>query len=604
MALMIQVHADADGSWSVAVGDGSTKPTRSRVDAEAARRLAKQVQDGMKDSAVVYIPGRDAARTQREEAVGRLLSEFVSDTAVAARVGRCLGATEASVSVAILDVSDAVGRSLPWELLAATSDGQALEVGESMVVARLVPGRPPLPPATAHGIRVLSWCPTPEDPACAALLDRLNRTCQSSGLAMPQRLHPRDARLPAPRDDYADILHIVCHGGLVGGQGALLIGSGDQAVGTTAHLLSDGLPRLALVVLDVCEGGHVTADDLANLAGRLVATGAAACVAPLAAASVDALSLFSTGLYESLVKGATVGASVRAGRRTVRGLSHPAPPSRWNNLAFYVGDVSAAQRVVAPASWMPDGWPRPAPDAAGVLDEALSMADAEGSNHVGVEHVLRALSSSTSGGPATHQLRGQLRPVDPRLWSGLRESVRPIKGMPAERGGTPRLRDWGRALRPGFTLDDVAVAATADPGSGLRLVAPGSAGVVVPTLSSQATWNVAGQVKAAPEPQIDQSGPANALELVWGARDGLVIVPEASQVLGRPLRDDSPSMDWMLSRSHLTWLAEGRIELHRRAKLRRPNAPTRDLPAGAVEISVGDVLELTPATWLRVTTRS
>jgi hypothetical protein len=64
------------------------------------------------------------------------------------------------------------------------------------------------------------------------------------------------------------------------------------------------------------------------------------------------------------------------------------------------------------------------------------------------------------------------------------------------------------------------------------------------------------------------------------------------------LYKDCGVVDRHLHRAQLTWLGEGRIQLWHEARRVRERVE-ETVPAGPVELLAGDLLQLSPATWLR-----
>lgn len=604
--VLLQLTGDADGGLLVALGDGQTAPARHRISPERAAAVLDAVEEALSVVDDVLIPGFDGERSDAEERAGRALSEVLQGADVARRLGQLIGeARGAGLDVVlVVDCGCPVWDAQPWELLCASPDGQPLEVAGDAVIVRLADG-------VGSGVtrrrrlRMLTWSPTPDETRCAGLLEHLETL--GDCVAVP----PDEGSVPVEDDGCHDLLHVVCHGASVAEGSRLLVDDSDRGLGTAAHLLGGALPRFGLVVLDVCEGGRPTARQVANLAGRFLATGARACVAPAEVAVVDACSAFAEGLHGALGGGAGLVAAVAAGRRQVRALAHPDPGARWSTFRLFVASLSVASGgPMVTAAAMPAGWPEVADDLLGLLDAAAAVAHREGAAHMGVEHLAMALPEVRGGGLATGLVRSRVLAVGRETWRDLQVGVVSAGPRPEVLPFTPRLVGWGAGLSSGAGLEDFWRVALADPGCGLHAL-PGDP-LVLPasddTLDS-ATWNPGAPAARKLLVGFDAvAGPARGLESVWGPEDGRRWEMAPGEVLGRasrrstiahPMYRHTATVDRALHRRQLTWRGQGVAHLHHAVRRVRRGFSTM-LDSGDATFHPGDVVVLTAATWLRI----
>lgn len=263
-------------------------------------------------------------------------------------------------------------------------------------------------------------------------------------------------------------------------------------------------------------------------------------------------------------------------------------------------DVEAVARLAPTARVIGIGAPADLVDALGLASPdpvALAMTRAEAvarehrSGFVGVEHLLIAAAHGPlGGGPVGDRVAAAARRVATSLIAGLS-----AYDGPAERAVvTPALRAV-LAKRP-LDLDGLwaGLAASGDSTLDELLGAPVLAPVdAITTLKSFVI-------------DLPEFPPA-ALVVMGGPEDGRRVVLSAGETLGRAAPEGGPEhalyasgpSDPRLSRRHLVWLGGGRVSLVRPGRLVRERHPVLCGP-GVVEVSVGDVLELTPATRVRV----
>ena len=587
--ILLHIARDGEARWRVSVGDGATRPAAGVLPADTVSALLTGVPALLESRARVLVPGADAARTRAEEAAGAaLLDALASMPEVYGRLRELLGVAAGQQRPArvVVDAEDAEARALPWELLAAGEARPPLESAAQGAVSRLMPGRParPMRPGAP---RVWCWTPTPEDPSCARLRDAL--------LALPV-----DARVlelseghSLPEASGPEILQIIAHGRRDMEAVGVSLGQGGQDSGALSARLEPLLSRVEAVVLAVCAGADATPRELDNLAGRLAAAGATLVVSPLQRAGVEALERFLQGFYSTLLLGQPIPQAVVEGRRALRAWGHPHPQCRWSNVALLVSDVAALDH--GPLWRSPvrlAGWPEAGPDAASLLSRALELAEVDG--YIGIEHLVGALVDTPGGG----DLAGWLRRVAPPRVLPFRDQLAQLSPQPGAPEGppapTPRVLGWGRRLHPDFDLESLATVIAADPEVALALF-----GAVVPSSASDA--DPYATMESLPPDRLPL---AAALVVLGGPEDGLIIRPGVGDSVGRTAERDGPDhplyqgarwWDRKLSRDHLRWVAPGRIQC-RRPLTRTRASEDEALPAGEIEVRVGDLLALTHGT--------
>lgn len=585
--ILLHIAREHDARWRVSVGDGATRPAVGAMAADRVAALLDQVPALMESHARVLVPGADQARTRAEEEAGAKLLDYLAQIPeVYGRLRELLGvaAGQGRPAWVVVDAADADARGLPWELLAAGEGRPPLESAAQGAVFRLMPGRPSRP-APSGPPRVWSWSPTPDDPSCQRLLGALS--------ALPLDTRPLSATGELPEASGPEILQITAHGRRDLEAVGLQLGQGARDTGTVAARLEPLLGRVEAVVLAVCAGADATPRELDNLAGRLAAAGASVVVSPLRRAGVEALERFLDAFYRALLGGAPLPEAVVGGRRALRAWGHPHPQCRWANVALLVSDVAALDH--GPLWRRParlPGWPDAGPDAAPLLSRTLELAETDG--FIGMEHLLGALVDTPGGG----DLAGWLRRVAPPRVLPFRDQLVQLSPQPGAPEGppapTPRVRGWGRKLHPGFDLEALATVIAADPEVALALF-----GAVLPSSASEA--DPYATMESLPP---DRLPPAQGLVVLGGPEDGLILRPRSGDSVGRTAESEGPDhplyqgtrwWDRKLSRDHLRWVGPGQIAC-RRPLTRTRASEDEVLPAGEVEVRVGDILALTHGT--------
>ena len=246
--------------------------------------------------------------------------------------------------------------ALPWELLTCKASGQPIgslprlilryEWPETQTVAEK-----PLPRAGCGRI-LLAWSAAGGAVPASEHIDAIRQACGSGAVAFDSEADvlPRaslgrlaDALAQARRQKQpVSILHILCHGGEVGGSfGLLLDGPPGQAdacaidAGRLQQILAPYADMIRLVVLMACDGGNPgrIGNELGSVAQTLHRAGIAAVVAsryPLAVrASIDVTRV----LYRELICGlrSLEGALLQARHELLRDSSH----HDWAALQLY-----------------------------------------------------------------------------------------------------------------------------------------------------------------------------------------------------------------------------------------------------------------------------
>ena len=571
MTVTVCIRVVSSGSgWTVEIGDGRTRPSSGSLGAAAVSATVEKIQELLGHVPSVLIPGRDQERSAAEEKAGRLLGGLLWGLPhVAARLSFHMGEASGGEG-ALVVVVDAVGdaRSLPWELLALSAGAACAEASGQATIVRMATGarRPKLDPR--RRVRTVVWCPTPDDSACATVLSRLSsrQGCEVVPLS------------ELADDGAVDVLHLVCHAERVADEVRVLAGA-DQSVATTAHALLEPLRRAVLVILDVCEAGSATPDELANLAGRLLMAGARAVVAPTRRTSVEALGRFEDGLYAALFDSRSVTQAVAVGRAEVRALALAHPDSRWDVFGLHVADLDVVRgRAPLLRDGGPPGWPPAGDDARAVVDAAWGLAETAG--YLGIEHLATAVGLVGAVGPGSARLRVEAGRAEV---DEVRARLSRRADLAGEVRATPRLERVAQELPAGFGLE--------------RLASGVFAGV-----HEELSYVTSEQTLVEPEPAELASVPT-VLEVIFGPEDGRRLQPEAGQVIGRwadardahiCLYEATVLVDRRLSRRHLMWLGAGRVDLLRPGWLRRgaEERPVR----GEIVLLHGDVLMLSRAT--------
>lgn len=441
---------------------------------------------------------------------------------------------------------------LAWERLFLDEDAPA-EVQRRVVVGRLSPGT--AEPTRAEGaFHVLHWCPTPNDQGCRRITGRLEELAPS---------------LEIPLDEFENhipsepfILHIVMNGGRYEVLDPHLERGTESRLGLA-------LSRCEAVVLAVIESPVGRAVELGE---KLIELGAASVIAPWGAVDVEALQRFGDGFYQALASHAALPGAVAEGRRKVRAWGRHHPEARWSKWSWRLATLEAAEQPpLRVETWRPEGWPRPASDAALLLERARELSTAQGGGYLGVEHVVAALKQVGGGGKTTAQIRQSL----PRL-DQFEATLAALSLQPGDEtlALSPRLQAWPSGLNDGFHLDELCGVLAMDLAQTLDGVRPGS-----------------GQ-------------PAVRLTVLGGPEDGRTLDMQDGDTLGRASDNDGPThalytgtrlTDRKLSRQHLTWIGPGKVDVKRAARRFRGGEIARVGP-GEVDLGVGDLLVLTHAT--------
>lgn len=581
------------GGWIVQLHELGRRAAPSRLDAAAVAEIRREIA-ALLAPTLVCIEGQDLARREDELRVGQVLARVWSSIPQVAvqSAARERARSAGQAPVLVVETEGERVSALPWELLSWAADGLPVEDGSGAVVVRLAEGtalatRPP-----GEDLRVLLWCPTPEDPACKLAIDAIQAEL---GDAVVRVEDPNDAPPPAPRR--ADLLHVVCHGKALDGAGELLFGDAVRGSGEVGAVLAALLPRVSGVTLEVCSGAAPGPEVLRSLAGRLLASGAAFCVAPSAIVSAPASVAFARAFVRSLRAGSGLAAAVAQGRGALRLLADPDPDSRPSRVLFFVTDATVMEELRLVEGEVLPGWGRVGTELRGLVQRAAVLARQGGLSWVGVEHLLAALRPDEGSARARSMARAIPRP-DHELWARLgRVWVEP--GAPLQ--PTPRLRALAEALPDGAGLEALWAALVADGSCGVHALGTGDLRALFTRDPSK--------TGGAPVAPLPLPQPATAFVVVWGPEDGRVLRPEPGQAIGRHklgsttelrLFERGDAWDQQVSGRHLVFRGPGRVHAEREVRRVRAGGPLDGLPAesGELGVAAGEWIVLGDATWL------
>lgn len=598
--LHLRVQQLANGGWFVSLGHRDERRSEGTLPPDRVAALRSALHAALRPEALplVILPQEDDATVSHLEeqagrALGATLTEIPGIAATLARHTQLDHGGPHPAPALCVDVDPEL-RALPWELLVGAAG--PLEANGSAVVARLLGGPARTPPPAATSLRVVPWCPNPDDPTCRRMLTHLQREVTALG-AYWGSAPPGQAR-----NDEAEVLVVVSHGTTSRPLASVLLGEAEAGAGTVAVVLGPLLRRAALGVLVVCGGGGEAPTDVESLAARMVASGLPACVAPVRQLGVEAALAFSSALLRALTEQATLVESVGAGRRAVRALARGEPDLRWCNLAFFVGDLGTpAGGPVVARQWLPLGCPTPGPDASALFQRAWELANMLGSGYVGVEHLLLSVDAA-GGGPAVAQTRLALTARRQGVLD-LLEGLTPNAPLAPNAPGTPRLRALVARMPHGFTQDQLWRQVLADPGCVLRVVRGAALPVTMSGIHHPERTLRTGTLEVP-----GNTHPAVSLEVVGGPEDGRVLSPTSGDVIGRyterslettvPLYRDAPATDLRVSRAHLVWEGDGTVSALRGVE-RQEGGAWSPVPSGTFLLMASTVLALSPATFLR-----
>lgn len=603
-AIVIGVNPGAEGGWTVSVGDGQTSERWGNIPRTTVATAMADVRAALGPQATVLLRNSDAARTRREEQAGRALASLLQQAGPAwAQVKFLLGVAQGRGldPVVVVDAADVDVRALPWELLAADAEDLPLET-LGAAIARRAPGHyAPAHAAGASALQVIRWSPTPGDPTCARLTEAVDGVLAAAGLPAT-----REAHAGAEAPDRAIVLQVVCHGEAALGAVALMLDEDALAAGTALHVLAPVIRRACVVVFDVCEAGAATTLQVESLAGRFIAGGAAACIAPIRQANADALAEFARGFYPALARGGTLRAAVAAGRRAVRDRALPGAESRWCNQAWFVRDLATA---VGPGPvrvrWRPPGWPVVADDLHDLLEAARAVAERSRHGYVGLEHLAVAVATTPVDGTAAAYLRHALHGRETTLLAvpnGMAPEPKRVLGCRP----TPRLCDVGRLVPAGATAEQGLRALLEAADHPLYDVGVPLTGLTRTVEPFDATRDHTDAHPGDAAPGTTLGPPATRVEVRGGPEDGRVYAPRPGEHVGRwdeeilpehALYEHSWLGDRALGRHHLRYVAPGEFVLARRAR-RILDRGYADVPPGPCTLHAGEVLALTRFTQL------
>lgn len=612
--LNIQVLPESDGAWRVGVGLAGTRPNWGRLEPEQVQALVGEVEASLRTEGMspLLLAGDDAAVAAGEERAGRLLAAVLaSSTSVARTVAEQRGAARATGRplVIVLDAQDEQVRALPWECLAMDADEGPLESAGGGLVVRMGVGQGPPPPGA---LQPVLWMTDAEDQVVMELSGDVEMACRGAGLPIPIRPGLTSGEPHGPC-----LVFLVGHGESVDQHLRVLGQDGALSPGTVAHSLQPWLASAALVVLLICEGGVRGSRSRSGLVDAILAAGAPAVLASEARLSAQAGSVMVRELIPALARGDSLAVALSNGRRAVRALAWPFPDSRWWRLGMTIGHANAVGWA-GPRHRLPHGW-SPGQEAGRLLTAAMEHAARRRHRWLGVEHLILALREgvtpvrrdlrmaarhwsrmlgdfldqfeSTGSGPV--RLSPRLARVREQLPAGFQvndlvDAV--IGGLPPlllRRLGLARVRDDGSNRRFDFDPTDTSL-----PSLDLRTELSRS------LFLGEGTREADPALAEGPQPWV-------VMEILGGPEDGRRIQPTPGHCLGRAtttapaevaLYEDVGGIDLFLSRKHMRFLDAGSVELLRPGYRLVSQPGVR--PRGEVELVAGDILGLTPLTWL------
>lgn len=606
--LLLQILVEADGGWHVGVGPYGTHLQEGRIESARVRAMLDEVARCLNpdDHSPLLMAGDDAAVTSGEERAGRVLAAVLScSDAVIRAVAEQRGASRATDRrlVIVLAARDEQVRDLPWECLAIDPEEGPLECSGGGLVVRLGSGRGL--PASAT-LQPVLWSADDEDPAVIELVGDVEFACRKAGLPAPIRPGSETGTARGP-----GLVFLIGHGESVDQHLRVLSEDRPIASSSLTHALQPWLSDAVLVVVLICEGGKRPH----GLVDRILAAGASAVLASEVRLAVEAGTVMIRELVPALARGDSLALAVAAGRRAVRALAWPFPDSRWWRLGLNIGHVDAVAWA-GPRHRLPQGW-SPGPEASRVLSQAMEHAARRRQRWLGVEHLVLALREGPS--PVRREIR-----LAARHWSGkLGDYLDQFEVTPdASLRLSPRLARVRDAMPAGFHLNDLveAVLCSLPPWFLRRLGLPPyrDDGSTYPfefnldgndngdlDASVASPFESEGDTAASDDCEAVEREPFVALEVLGGPEDGRRLHPRPGQELGRAtssaqadhaLYQETSAVDPFLSRRHIRFDGEGRVQLLRPAYRMVPDPGAR--PRGEIHLYSGDLLALTPLTWL------
>ena len=243
----------------------------------------------------------------------------------------------------------------------------------------------------------------------------------------------------------------------------------------------------------------------------------------------------------------------------------------------------ASQDSGALPVWWPSRSDRPDRWLMNLCGRMEDIAVAHHHTHVGVEHLIDAMARErAAAGPVTLWVASHLNTHRARF---AIPELAPVDMSDAALHFTPRLM---RSVKgPGYTVDVETVLS--------RLFSRGGLAAVI------------GLERIPGGGAVPGGGAIIGFEVIGGPEDGRRLRPETGQTIGREAPEEGPDVglygetalvDRRLSRQHLVWRGQGRIEMRRRGSLER-RGHERVLGSQEVRLEVGDRLRLGSGTVLR-----
>ncbi|MCB9665409.1 MAG: hypothetical protein H6732_14955 [Alphaproteobacteria bacterium] len=545
-----------DGGWDVVVSRQGAAPALGSVPrptVEAVQQIARRL---------LAPPSswQDQDWRTHEARMGRALAAVIEQAGPpAAAWARAIGRAETLAEpLAVLVDTPSALQSLPWELLGVSPDAPPLETLGLGCVIRLSGGAGRVRGGQATAEVLVSRLGN--HPVLTCVHEAITVACHH-GRTSPPRSVPVDPG--ATR--VVSLLVDEDRAGLL-----------DASVPTDGDPESTVVEGAELVWLAVCGASVHAAPAPPERARRLLRHGTAAVLDGDIPLDVEGATALARGLHEALLQGGDLLGATVAARASVRNHRVASPGGRWWRHRLWIAQpADLALRPWGERSSPQLGWPAPAPCAAELLGRATVYAELAGT--LGVEQLAEGLLDHAPPELSTLQARiSRHRGHLGRAMGGLSLRTQPGPVRP-----TPRLARVARSMPPGFTARMLWDALLAERWAwGRWLAEDGASGPV---------------------------GAALGMEVLGGPEDGRRLALHPGDVIGRdstrkpcdvPLYARTHAFDARLSRRHLRWLGDGWVHLLAPADaLERPDG-RQDGPFGQLEVQAGDLLQLTPSTWL------
>jgi CHAT domain-containing protein len=253
----------------------------------------------------------------------------------------------------VLDPGHRELSALPWELLFDREEDGFLSLNHRTPIVRYLeretPADPRLDPAT-RPLRVLVACAVPEDAQALQIERETERIVE----ALRRR---RDIRVEAIykttvqdlrdglRDFSPHVLHVIAHGEIEGGKGALVLrtsaGYSERLGGEHLSTKLRGCHDLRLVVLNACDTAFLPReeglDPFSSVAAVLVRRHKLPAVVAMQFPITDEAAVaFGGALYASLAAGDPVEAAISEGRQAIYDRDQDYGSFEWATPVLYL----------------------------------------------------------------------------------------------------------------------------------------------------------------------------------------------------------------------------------------------------------------------------